>query len=84
MPTMSAGPGHVGGHAPPANIAKIGFIHGVIMLIAFGILFPLGGTVLRVVHSKYVARLHAGWQVTAYALALAGAISGLWVSSNGG
>ena len=83
-PSASAATGHGAAHSRPANLPWIGFVHGVVMLVAFGILFPIGGAVLRALQGKYVLRLHAGWQMAAWCLAIAGAGMGLYVSANGG
>lgn len=82
-PMSTMGSDHGGGKVVPTNLAYIGWIHGILMLIAFGILFPLGGAVLRGLSGRYTARLHGIWQVIAYGLAIAGVGTGLYCSSNG-
>lgn len=84
MPTTQATTGQSAHDAAHDHRAYIGMIHGVLMLIAFGILFPLGGAVLRGLTGRYTARLHGIWQVVAYGLAIAGMGTGLYCSSTGG
>jgi hypothetical protein len=92
MATSSMSPASTGGgstgqasaHKRPANLHDVGFAHGVIMLIAFGILFPLGGCLLRALHGRNVARIHAYWQSTAWALAIIGFGMGVYIAKEGG
>ncbi|KAL3436639.1 hypothetical protein BDV09DRAFT_193771 [Aspergillus tetrazonus] len=53
--------------------------HGVAMGIAFGIIFPLGAILLRVVQSKYGVYAHIGCQLLAYVLMIAGLATGIRV-----
>ncbi|KAL4742217.1 hypothetical protein BDV11DRAFT_181352 [Aspergillus similis] len=53
--------------------------HGVAMGISFGIIFPLGAILLRVVHSKYGVYAHIGCQLLAYVLMIAGLAIGIRV-----
>ncbi len=54
--------------------------HGTIMCLAFVIFFPLGSFVIRLGHFKGVVYVHAGIQMFAYAMALAGMGLGAYVA----
>ena len=75
---------HTSEHDRPANLPEVGRVHGILMLTAFGIFFPLGGAFLRTFNRPWTARVHAIWQITALSLALAGFGTGLYVSKNNG
>ncbi|KAL3469176.1 hypothetical protein BJX99DRAFT_81066 [Aspergillus californicus] len=53
--------------------------HGIVMGVAFGVLFPLGAIILRVIRSKYGVRAHAACQLLGYALMIAGLATGIRV-----
>ncbi|KAL4984656.1 hypothetical protein BDW68DRAFT_190336 [Aspergillus falconensis] len=53
--------------------------HGVTMGIAFGIIFPLGAILLRVIQSKYGLYAHIACQLSAYILMIAGLATGIRV-----
>ncbi|RDW90123.1 cytochrome b561 domain-containing protein [Aspergillus mulundensis] len=53
--------------------------HGVAMGIAFGVIFPLGAILLRVIRSKYGLYAHIGCQLLAYVLMIAGLATGIRV-----
>ncbi|KAL4997818.1 hypothetical protein BDV10DRAFT_185815 [Aspergillus recurvatus] len=53
--------------------------HGVAMGIAFGIIFPLGAILLRVIQSKYGVCAHIACQLLAYVLMIAGLATGIRV-----
>ena len=53
--------------------------HGVAMGIAFGIIFPLGAILLRVLQLKYGVYAHIGCQLLAYVLMIAGLATGIRV-----
>ncbi|KAL4975642.1 hypothetical protein BDW66DRAFT_151756 [Aspergillus desertorum] len=53
--------------------------HGVAMGVAFGIIFPLGAILLRVIQSKYGVYAHISCQLLAYALMIAGLATGIRV-----
>ncbi|GIK00070.1 hypothetical protein Aspvir_004085 [Aspergillus viridinutans] len=53
--------------------------HGILMSVAFVLIFPLGATVLRLSKSKHAVWLHAGIQLTGWALMLGGLATGLRV-----
>jgi hypothetical protein len=53
--------------------------HGILMSVTFILIFPLGATVLRLVKSKHAVWIHAGIQLTGWALMLGGLATGLRV-----
>ncbi|KAL4934408.1 cytochrome b561 domain-containing protein [Aspergillus undulatus] len=53
--------------------------HGLVMGIAFAIIFPLGAILLRVIRSKYGVYVHIGFQLLAYVLMIAGLATGIRV-----
>ena len=54
--------------------------HGVIMGLTFGMLFPLGATIMHAFKFKGFLWFHAGWQIFTYILALAGFGMGVWTA----
>ena len=55
--------------------------HGTIMCLAFVIFFPSGSLLIRLGHFKGVVYVHAGIQMFAYAMALAGLGLGVYVAN---
>lgn len=53
--------------------------HGLVMGIAFAILFPAGAILLRMIRSKYGFYTHIACQLLAYALMIAGLATGIQV-----
>ncbi|KAL4970414.1 cytochrome b561 domain-containing protein [Aspergillus stella-maris] len=53
--------------------------HGLVMGIAFGIIFPLGAILLRVFRSKYSVYVHIFFQLIGYVLMIAGLATGIRV-----
>ncbi|KAL4956805.1 hypothetical protein BDW69DRAFT_192160 [Aspergillus filifer] len=53
--------------------------HGLVMGVAFGIIFPLGAILLRVFQSKYSVYVHVIFQVIGYVLMIAGLATGIRV-----
>ncbi|KAL2824125.1 hypothetical protein BDW59DRAFT_88444 [Aspergillus cavernicola] len=51
--------------------------HGIVMGVAFGIIFPLGAILLRVIRSKFGVHAHAACQLLGYALMIAGLATGI-------
>ncbi|GFG22425.1 hypothetical protein IFM61606_02285 [Aspergillus udagawae] len=51
--------------------------HGILMSVAFILIFPLGATVLRLSKSKHAVWIHAGIQVIGWGLMLGGLATGL-------
>jgi hypothetical protein len=80
MPTGCGAPQH----ARVSPLAYVGFVHGIIMCIAFSVFFPVGGILLRALQGKKVARIHAYFQTVSWALAIAGFSTGVYVAANGG
>lgn len=72
---------------PPALIPYLNRIshakiaHGTIMCLAFVIFFPAGSFVIRLGRFKGVVYVHAGIQMFAYIMALAGMGLGIYVSN---
>lgn len=54
--------------------------HGILMGLAFVIFFPLGGLVIRLLSCRSLVWIHAGSQIFAYSLALAGFGIGVWLA----
>jgi len=53
--------------------------HGVLAALAFVVLFPVGGIIIRVVPSKAAIWIHAGFQVLAYLIYTAAFGLGIWM-----
>ena len=54
--------------------------HGVIMGLAFAVVFPLGAILIRVASFRGLVWVHAAVQATAYAMALAGLGLGIYIA----
>lgn len=54
--------------------------HGILMGLAFAVLFPLGAAVLRIGHYSGQLYVHVGLQALAYSMALAGFGLGVWMA----
>ncbi|KAI9700763.1 MAG: hypothetical protein M1836_002132 [Candelina mexicana] len=67
--------------ATRAETHKIIIAHGLIMALAFTVFFPLGAIIIRLFSFKGLLWIHAGWQVFAYVLALAGLSLGVWIAT---
>ncbi|KAL3447072.1 hypothetical protein BJX65DRAFT_104167 [Aspergillus insuetus] len=85
-----AGAGAGSGQLPPGMnpniiykdlplVPKFAKAHGLVMGIAFGIIFPLGAILLRVIRSKYGVYAHISAQLIGYALMIAGLATGIRV-----
>ncbi|KAI9659066.1 MAG: hypothetical protein M1821_002026 [Bathelium mastoideum] len=57
--------------------------HGVLASLAFVILFPAGGIVIRVLSFPGLVRLHTAVQLVAYLVFIAAFGLGLWIAVNG-
>lgn len=57
--------------------------HGLIMAIAFVILYPTGALIIRLLNVRGTLWIHAAWQVFAYLCVLAGLGMGAWIATNG-
>lgn len=57
--------------------------HGLIMAIAFVILYPTGALIIRLLNVRGTLWIHAGWQVFAYLCVLAGLGMGAWIATTG-
>ena len=72
---------------PPAlipfleRVNRATIAHGTIMCLAFVIFFPSGSLLIRLGHFKGVVYLHAGIQMFAYMMALAGLGLGVYVAN---
>ncbi|KAI9820422.1 MAG: hypothetical protein M1832_003755 [Thelocarpon impressellum] len=56
--------------------------HGTITALAFVIVFPLGGILVRLLQTPAVVRVHAGVQLFGYSLAIVGLGLGVWLGLN--
>ena len=59
---------------------RIVIAHGVIMGLAFVIFFPLGALTIRLLSAPGTVWVHAGAQVFAYSMAIAGMGLGIWIA----
>ncbi|KAF2098898.1 hypothetical protein NA57DRAFT_76132 [Rhizodiscina lignyota] len=55
----------------PSLTQQLIWAHGLMMGIAFTILFPFGATIMKIFRFRGVVWFHAGWQVLSYVVALA-------------
>ncbi|KAI9719820.1 MAG: hypothetical protein M1812_003309 [Candelaria pacifica] len=60
---------------------RIVVTHGLVMALAFAVFFPLGAIVIRLFSFKGLMWIHAGWQIFAWILALAGLGLGVWIAT---
>ncbi|KAI9755621.1 MAG: hypothetical protein M4579_004194 [Chaenotheca gracillima] len=63
--------------------SRVVIAHGTIMGLAFVIFFPLGALTIRVLRMKGLVWVHAGSQIFAYTVALAGFGLGVWIAVTG-
>ena len=63
------------------RVSRATIAHGVLMCLAFVIFFPAGSVVVRLGRSNRVVYVHAGIQMFAYILALAGMGLGVYVAN---
>ncbi|GAB7337801.1 hypothetical protein MBLNU457_4211t1 [Dothideomycetes sp. NU457] len=61
---------------------KMAIAHGVLMGLAFAVIFPSGAIIMRLFHFKGLIWVHAATQSLAYILALAGLGLGVWIAVN--
>lgn len=54
------------------------------MAISFGFLMPFGATIMHLFRFKGFVWFHAGWQIFAYLLVLAGFGLGVWIAVSNG
>lgn len=62
------------------KVHHVAIAHGTIMCLAFVIFFPAGSFLIRLGHFKGVVYVHAGIQIFAYLMALAGMGMGVWLA----
>ncbi|KAF9734772.1 hypothetical protein PMIN06_000761 [Paraphaeosphaeria minitans] len=55
--------GHAGGFGPPAKTVHMAMAHGVLACLAWAIVFPLGGILVRLFSSRYLIWVHTGLQI---------------------
>jgi hypothetical protein len=67
-------------HGSFSQIDKAHIAHGVLMGLAIGIVFPLGGIMIRVFSFKGLAKWHAVWQSFGMVLLLVGYAVGAWLA----
>ena len=63
----------------PSKRRAFRIAHGTLMGTAFTIVLPLGAILLRTLPSRYRVPVHAGTQLSAYTLILAGMGLGIWL-----
>lgn len=85
LPTATAASRNVGGSVgdPGFNIDvrnRAQIAHGTIMGLAFALLFPTGGIIIRVLSFRGLIWVHAGLQTLTYTLALAGMGLGVYIA----
>jgi len=61
---------------------NIHYAHGIIMSVAFVILFPLGAIIIRTLHHPKTLWIHAAIQVFSWIAVLSGMGLGLWLALN--
>ncbi|KAI9788264.1 MAG: hypothetical protein M1816_007030 [Peltula sp. TS41687] len=62
-------------------LARVIEAHGVVLGLAFVVLFPLGALLMRVLSFRGLVWVHAGTQVLTYSLAIAGLGMGVWIAN---
>ena len=81
------GGGDEGGDQSPAMMAKkqkahrVLIAHGVIMSLAWVVVFPLGAIIIRLFSFSNLVWVHAGIQAVGYMMAIAGLGLGAWVGT---
>ncbi|MCJ1251253.1 hypothetical protein MMC30_008484 [Trapelia coarctata] len=82
LATTTAGSSGDGGeHVGPSPTKHMRVVaHGVLMSLAFLIFFPFGALTVRLLSFKGLVWVHAGTQLTAYAIAVSGMGIGVWLA----
>lgn len=70
------------GSSGRSRSAMILMAHGILMSLAFAVLYPLGAIIIRLLHFKGVVWIHAGWMATTYLLVIAGMGLGVYIAVN--
>lgn len=78
LPTATKASGNPGFNRALGERAKIA--HGTTMGLAFALLFPIGGIIIRVLSFRGLIWVHAGLQLLSYTLALAGMGLGVFLA----
>ena len=78
--TTSLGASSDNGSVDRQKILRATIAHGAILGLAFGLLFPLGGIIIRVFSFPGLIWVHAGMQLFTYALTLAGLGLGVYIA----
>lgn len=87
----AATPSNIPGSIPPSSgaefedesIVKLRRVikaHGVVMGLAFVVLFPLGALLMRIFSFRGLVWVHAATQILTYSLAIAGLGMGIWIA----
>ena len=82
--------GNNGGSSTPSGIffsdmqrsQNILIAHAVLACLAFGLFFPMGGIVIRLLNFSGLVWLHAACQIFAYVLFIAAFGMGIWIATN--
>ncbi|KAI9846772.1 MAG: hypothetical protein M1837_003621 [Sclerophora amabilis] len=81
--TASSGPSQGQSSSPSMMRRNVVIAHGVLMALAFVLLFPLGALTIRILRSRRLVWIHGGAQLFAFSIAIAGFGMGVWIATSG-
>lgn len=58
--------------------------HAVLGCLAFALVFPVGGIIIRALRTRFTLWLHAGWQMVGWAMAVVTLGTGIWLANSDG
>jgi hypothetical protein len=73
--------GSQGSFGPGANYNDLLKAHGIILPVAFVLMFPIGAIAIRMLSFPGLVWVHAGWMVLSWLLAIAGMGLGIWLAN---
>lgn len=76
------GEGEGFGGPPPANAKMIITAHAICATVAFGILFPSGGIMIRILSFRGLWLVHGLFQILAYVIYIAAFAMGVWMATH--
>ncbi|RDW89636.1 hypothetical protein BP6252_01668 [Coleophoma cylindrospora] len=63
-----------------ATYQKVLMAHAIMMPVAFVLMYPIGGMIIRLLHFGGVWKLHAGWMILTLGLTIAGFGTGVYLA----
>jgi hypothetical protein len=64
-------------YADLPKVPSLAKAHGILMGLAFAVIFPLGSLIIRIPNGKFGVWPHAAWQLVGWACMIAGMVVGI-------